>query len=39
MLPENLDFESIKASLENNLLLVTIPKLKFSNQSIKIEKS
>lgn len=39
ILPENLDFESIKASLENNLLLVTIPKLKFSNQSIKIEKS
>ncbi|MDR2411837.1 MAG: Hsp20 family protein [Candidatus Peribacteria bacterium] len=38
MLPENLDFEAIKASLENNLLLITIPKLKFSNQSIKIER-
>jgi HSP20 family molecular chaperone IbpA len=38
ILPENLDFEAIKASLENNLLLVTIPKLKFSSQSIKIEK-
>jgi HSP20 family molecular chaperone IbpA len=38
ILPENLDFEAIKASLENNLLLITIPKLKFSNQSIKIER-
>ncbi|MDR0772396.1 MAG: Hsp20 family protein [Candidatus Peribacteria bacterium] len=37
MLPENLDFESIKANLENNLLMITIPKLKFSSQSIKIE--
>jgi HSP20 family molecular chaperone IbpA len=37
ILPENLDFESIKANLENNLLMITIPKLKFSSQSIKIE--
>ncbi|MDR2640150.1 MAG: Hsp20 family protein [Candidatus Peribacteria bacterium] len=38
MLPENLDFEAIKASLENNLLSVVIPKLKFSSQSIRIEQ-
>ncbi|MBT3726591.1 Hsp20/alpha crystallin family protein [bacterium] len=30
ILPENLDFDSIKASLENNLLIITISKLKFS---------
>lgn len=38
ILPENLDFDSIKATLDNNLLIVTIDKLKFSNHSIKIEK-
>jgi HSP20 family molecular chaperone IbpA len=38
ILPENLDFEAIKASLENNLLSVVIPKLKFSSQSIRIEQ-
>jgi len=38
ILPENLDFDSIKASLENNLLIVTIQKLQFSSQSIKIDR-
>ncbi len=38
ILPENLDFESIKASLENNLLIITIQKLQFSSQSIKIDR-
>lgn len=38
ILPENLDFDSIKATLDNNLLIITIPKLKFSNHNIKIEK-
>ncbi len=38
ILPENLDFEDIKANMENNLLMVTIPKLKFSSQNIKIDK-
>lgn len=38
ILPENLDFDSIKATLDNNLLVITIDKLKFSNHSIKIEK-
>lgn len=38
ILPENLDFDTIKATLDNNLLIITIDKLKFSNHSIKIEK-
>jgi len=38
ILPENLDFESIKASLENNLLIITIQKIQLSSQSIKIDK-
>ena len=38
ILPENLDFNSIKANLENNLLIITIQKLKFSKHSIKIDR-
>jgi HSP20 family protein len=38
ILPENLDFDSVKASLENNLLIVTIQKLQFKSQSIKIDR-
>lgn len=38
ILPENLDFDNIKASLENNLLIVTIQKLQFSSQNIKINR-
>ena len=38
ILPENLDFDSIKASLENNLLIITIQKLQFTTQNIKIDK-
>ncbi|MDP2090110.1 MAG: Hsp20/alpha crystallin family protein [Candidatus Gracilibacteria bacterium] len=38
ILPENLDFDSIKASLENNLLIITIQKLKFSSHNIKIDR-
>ncbi len=38
ILPENLDFDNIKATLDNNLLIITIEKLKFSNHNIKIEK-
>ncbi|MDD2871247.1 MAG: Hsp20/alpha crystallin family protein [Candidatus Gracilibacteria bacterium] len=38
ILPENLDFDSIKANLENNLLIITIQKLKFSSHSIKIDR-
>jgi len=38
ILPDNLDFDSIKANLENNLLIVTIQKLQFSSQNIKIDR-
>ena len=38
ILPENLDFDSIKASMENNLLIVRIKKLSFASQSIKIDR-
>lgn len=38
ILPENLDFDDIKASIENNLLVITIPKLQFPGHNIKIEK-
>jgi len=38
ILPENLDFDNIKATMDNNLLIITVPKLKFSSQSIRIEK-
>ncbi|MFK7780474.1 MAG: Hsp20/alpha crystallin family protein [Candidatus Gracilibacteria bacterium] len=38
ILPENLDFDNIKASLENNLLIITIQKLRFSSQNIKINR-
>jgi len=38
ILPENLDLDSIKAILEKNILIVRIPKLKFTGQSINIEK-
>jgi len=38
ILPENLDFELIKAVMENNLLKITIPKLHVSAQNIKINR-
>ena len=38
ILPENLDFEMIKAVMENNLLKVTFPKLHISSQNIKIDR-
>jgi len=38
ILPDNLDFDSIKANLENNLLVITIQKLQFSSQKIKIDR-
>lgn len=38
ILPENLDFDNIKATLENNLLVITIQKLQFSSQNIKIDR-
>lgn len=38
ILPENLDFEMIKATMENNLLKITFPKIYVSKQNIKINR-
>jgi len=38
ILPENLDFDDIQASMENNLLVIGIKKLNFKSQSIKIDR-
>ncbi len=39
LLPENLDFDNIEASMENNLLIITIQKLQYDAQSIKINRT
>ncbi len=38
ILPDNLDFDNIAASMENNLLQITIKKLQFNSQNIKIDR-
>lgn len=38
ILPENLDFWSVKAMMENNLLVITLPKLRFGSQNVKIDR-
>ncbi len=38
ILPENLDFDDIRANLDNNLLVITIPKISFSSKHIRVEK-
>ncbi len=38
ILPENLDFNKIRAVMENNLLIIEIPKLKLDSFNIKINK-
>lgn len=38
ILPENLDFDGISANLDNNLLVVTIPKITFTSKHIKVQK-
>lgn len=38
ILPENLDFWAIKAVMENNLLIISIPKLRFDSQNIKVNR-
>lgn len=38
ILPENLDFDLVKAVMENNLLKISIPKLHVSAQNIKINR-
>lgn len=37
--PDNVDFSSIKAVMENNLLVVSLPKIRFSWKNIRIESS
>ncbi len=38
ILPENMDFSSVKAVMENNLLVIHIPKIRFDSQNIKINR-
>jgi HSP20 family molecular chaperone IbpA len=38
VLPENLAFNKIRAQMENNLLIVAVPKLQFPSKSVKIDK-
>lgn len=35
---ENMDFSAVKAVMENNLLVIHIPKIRFDNQNIKINR-
>lgn len=39
ILPENLGFDKVKASIEYNVITITIPKLTLSSKSIKIEQN
>jgi len=38
ILPDNMDFSQIKAVMENNLLVIHIPKIRFDSQSVKINR-
>ncbi|MFA5917228.1 MAG: Hsp20/alpha crystallin family protein [Candidatus Gracilibacteria bacterium] len=38
ILPENMDFDNIKAVMEDSLLIVNIPKINLDSKSIKINK-
>lgn len=38
ILPENLSFNKVSATMENNLLSVVVPKLSFPSKTIKINK-
>lgn len=38
ILPENLGLDKIRAYMDNNTLIISIPKLKFDSQTIKIDK-
>jgi len=38
ILPDNMDFSQIKAVMENNLLVIHIPKIRFDAQSVKINR-
>jgi len=38
ILADNMDFSWVKAVMENNLLVIHVPKLRFDSQSIKINR-
>lgn len=38
ILPENLALNKIKATMENNMLIIRIPKLRFNSTNIKIDR-
>ncbi|MDD2487308.1 MAG: Hsp20/alpha crystallin family protein [Candidatus Gracilibacteria bacterium] len=38
IMPENLAFNKIRATMENNLLAIEVPKLQFNSKTIKINK-
>lgn len=38
ILPENLEFKKIKAVMENNLLIISIPKITLASQNVKIDR-
>lgn len=38
ILSDNMDFSQVKAVMENNLLVIHIPKIRFDSQNIKINK-
>jgi HSP20 family molecular chaperone IbpA len=38
ILPENLAFNKIRATVEQNIIMVHIPKLSFFSKTIKVEK-
>lgn len=38
ILPENIDFDSVRAQMDDNLLIISLQKLRFNVQSIKIDK-
>lgn len=38
ILSENMDFSLVKAVMENNLLVIHIPKIRFESQNIKINR-
>ena len=38
ILPENLGFDQIKATVEHNVILITLPKLTLISKSIKVDK-
>lgn len=38
ILPDNMDFSAVKAVMENNLLVIQIPKIRFDSTHIKINR-